>query len=334
MIYTDYNLKALNSFALNCKAKTLIEIKSEADLIQLPNLLDKNNIILGKGCNTIFAKKYFDGLVVYIQNKGISIIEQNNDYAIVEAFAGEEWDDLIEFTCNNNLWGIENLAAIPSSVGAAIVQNIGAYGSEIKDSFISCQTFNPVKNIWKEYNKEECNFGYRYSIFKYPKEFEIIWKIRLKLSLKPSPITSYYAIKEKIEKEKLNINSPSMMKEMVSQIRNAKLPDPKLLPNCGSFFKNPIVNEEDFKKIEKLYPNIPSYPAPFGVKVAAGWLIEQTGWKGKRVGNVGMHSKQALCMVSYGEASAKEILHLANEIKKSIKERFNIELEEEVHIIL
>lgn len=334
MIYTDYNLKRLNSFALNCRAKTLVEIKSEADLLQLPNLLDKKNIILGKGCNTIFANEYFDGLVVYLQNKGISIIEENTDYVVIEAFAGEDWDDLIEFCCNNNFWGIENLAAIPSSVGAAIVQNIGAYGSEIKDSFLSCLTYNPIENTWKEYNNEECAFGYRYSIFKYPKRFEIIWKIRLRLSLKPNPNTSYYAIKEKIEKEKINISSPSQMKEIVTQIRNSKLPDTKLLPNCGSFFKNPVVSEEDFLKLEKLYPNIPYYPAPNGVKLAAGWLIEQTGWKGKRVGNVGMHSKQALCMVSYGDATAKEILYLAQEITNSIKEKFNIELEKEVHIVL
>lgn len=336
MINTNYNIKHLNTFGLDCKVERLIEIKSEEDLYMLSSsseLKNKRNIILGLGSNSVFINEYFEGNVILIRNKGIKIIEEDNESVVIEANSGEDWNDLINFTCERNWWGIENLSAVPSSVGAAIVQNIGAYGQEIKDSFISCTTYNPLTNKWKEYNNEECKFDYRYSIFKYQKDLEIIWKIKLRLSKTPQINTSYSAIKEKIEKEGLKVFTPKDMSSLVTDIRNSKLPDPKTLPNAGSFFKNPVVSKEDFEKLKQEYPNIPSYPAKDGVKIAAGWLIEQAGWKGKRVGNVGMHQKQALVMVNYGEAKGKEIINLAKEIEDSIKSKFNINLEKEVHII-
>lgn len=337
MTHTNYNIKHLNTFALDCEVEKLIEINSEKDLFLInsnPDSLNKRNIILGLGSNSIFVNDYFDGTILLVKNKGIEIIEEDSETVVIEAYSGEDWDELVNFTCDKSWWGIENLAAVPSSVGAAIVQNIGAYGQEIKDSFISCTTYNPRTNQWKEYNNEECKFDYRYSIFKYQKDIEIIWKIRLKLSKIPKINTSYSALKEKIQNENLNITSSKEMCELVTQIRNSKLPDPKVLPNAGSFFKNPVISHEQFNTLQARYPNIASFKSTQGVKIAAGWLIEQAGWKGKKVGNVGMHEKQALVMVNYGGAKGEEILNLANEIEDSIKNKFNINLEKEVHIIL
>lgn len=337
MIHSNYNIKHLNSFGLNCTVNKLIEINNDEDLALIksnPDFNSKRNIILGLGSNSVFVNDYFDGTVLLIKNKGINIIDEDNDSIIIEACSGENWNDLVDFACENSWWGIENLAAVPSSVGAAIVQNIGAYGQEIKDSFLSCTTYNPNINQWNEYNNEECKFDYRFSIFKYQTQLEIIWKIRLKLSKKPKLNISYSAIKDKIDKENLEITNSKQMSQLVTQIRNSKLPNPKILPNAGSFFKNPVISQEQYNILKETYPQIPSYPSSKGVKIAAGWLIEQAGWKGKKVGNVGMHEKQALVMVNYGNAKGEEIINLAKEIENSIKDKFNINLEKEVHIIL
>lgn len=337
MTHPNYNIKHLNSFGLNCTVNKLIEINREEDLNLIksnPVFLSKRNIILGLGSNSVFVNDYFNGTILLIKNKGIKIIEEDKDSIIIEAYSGEDWNDLVNFACDNSWWGIENLAAVPSSVGAAIVQNIGAYGQEIKDSFLCCTTYNPQTDQWKEYNNEECKFDYRYSIFKYQTQLEIIWKIRLKLSKKPKLNITYSAIKEKIESEAIEITNPKQMSQLVTQIRNSKLPNPKELPNAGSFFKNPVISQEHFNYLKEIYPQIPSYPSSKGIKIAAGWLIEQAGWKAKRVGNVGMHEKQALVMVNYGNAIGEEIVNLAQEIEESIKNIFNINLEKEVHIIL
>lgn len=335
MIYSNYNLKPITTFGLDATAKTLILISNKNDLSQISSdSLSEKNLILGGGSNTIFVNNYFDGTVIYIQNKGIKIVEEFDDYVILDAFSGEVWNDVVDFCAKNGWWGIENLAAVPGNVGAVAVQNIGAYGAELKDCFVECLTYNPISKEWKTYGNEECDFGYRYSIFKYQKGIEIIWKVRLRLSKVKKINDSYSAIKDKIEKENILISSPLQMCKLVTEIRNSKLPDPKVLGNCGSFFKNPVISEEHFNLLKKDYPDIPSYSAINGIKIAAGWLIEQSGWKGKRVGNVGMHEKQALVMVNYGNAKGEEIVSLANDIIKSIKKKFNIELEKEVHIVL
>ncbi|MFA6200403.1 MAG: UDP-N-acetylmuramate dehydrogenase [Bacteroidales bacterium] len=334
MIHSNFNLKALNTFGLDCNAKTLIDINNQDDLSLINHdTLSQKNVILGGGSNVVFVNNSFDGTVICIQNKGIKVVEQDEDYVILESFAGEVWNDFVIFCSKNNWWGLENLSAVPGNVGAVAVQNIGAYGAELKDCFLDCLTYNPITKEWKTYTNEECKFGYRYSIFKYQKELEIIWKVRFKLSKKQKINISYSALKDCIEIESIRITSPLQICELVTKIRNSKLPDPKVLGNAGSFFKNPIINEERFNSLKEVYPNIPSYPAKNGVKLSAGWLIEECGWKGKRVGNVGMHEKQALVMVNYGNAKGEEIVSLANEIINSIKNKFNIELEIEVHII-
>lgn len=335
MIYSNYNLKSLNTFGLNATAKTLIFIDNEDDLSEINETsLSEKNIILGGGSNTVFTSDYFDGTVLLIRNKGINVVEMDDEIVILDAYAGEIWNDVVSFCAKKGWWGIENLAAVFGNVGAVAVQNIGAYGEELKECFVECTTYNPLTKEWKTYNNKDLNFGYRYSIFKNQKELEIIWKIRLRLSKKKNINTSYAAIYDKIIEENISIVSPVDMVNLVTKVRNSKLPDPRVLGNCGSFFKNPIVNESHFELLKKEYPTIPSYPAKDGVKLAAGWLIEQCGWKGKRIGNVGMHDKQALIMVNYGNAKGEEILNLAYEIEKSVKNKFNVELEKEVHIIL
>jgi len=334
MIHSNFNIKELNTFGLDCNAKTFIDITNENDLSLINSeTLSQNNVILGGGSNIVFVNDYFDGTVIYIKNKGINIVEQDENYVILEAFAGEVWNDFVYFCSKNNWWGLENLSAVPGNVGAVAVQNIGAYGAELKDCFLDCSTYNPITKQWKTYKNEECKFGYRYSIFKYQKHLEIIWKVRFRLSKKQKINTTYSALRDIIERKNITITSPIQVCELVTEIRNSKLPDPKVLGNAGSFFKNPIISKEHFNDLKSIYPNIPSYPAINGIKLAAGWLIEQCGWKGKRVGNVGMHEKQALVMVNYGNAKGEEIIFLAKEIIASIKEKFNIELEIEVHII-
>lgn len=334
MIQNNFNLKELNTFGLDCKAKTFINITNKNDLSLINSeTLSQKNLILGGGSNIVFSNEYFDGTVIYIKNKGINLVEENEDYVILEAFSGEVWNDFVYFCSKNNWWGLENLSAVPGNVGAVAVQNIGAYGAELKDCFLDCLTYNPITKQWKTYNNEECKFTYRYSIFKYQKDLEIIWKVRFLLSKKQKINITYSALKDSIERKKITIKSPTQICDLVTEIRNSKLPDPKVLGNAGSFFKNPIISKEHFNDLKSIYPNIPSYPATNGIKMAAGWLIEQCGWKGKRIGNVGMHEKQALVMVNYGNAKGKEIIFLANEIITSIKEKFNIELEIEVHII-
>ncbi|MFA6806164.1 MAG: UDP-N-acetylmuramate dehydrogenase [Bacteroidales bacterium] len=335
MIYSNYNLKSLNSFGLDTYAKTFIFIDKENDLLDINDTsLSEKNIILGGGSNTVFVNDYFDGTIISIRNKGINIVQEGDDFVILDAFSGEVWNDVVSFCAKKGWWGIENLAAVFGNVGAVAVQNIGAYGAELRDCFMECLTYNPLKKEWKTYVNEDLNFGYRYSIFKNQKELEIIWKVRLRLSKTMKINNSYAAINNKIIEENLNISTPLDMVNLVTKIRNSKLPDPKVLGNCGSFFKNPIVSESHFELLKKKFSSIPSYEVENGVKLAAGWLIEQCGWKGKRVGNVGMHNKQALIMVNYGNAKGEEILNLAYEIEKSVKNKFNVELEKEVHIIL
>ena len=334
MIYYNFDIKNLNSFNLPCKVKTFLEIDNEYDIQLLENIdFTQRTIILAGGSNSVFTNPIFDGSIIHIKNKGIKIIQQTDDDIIIEASSGEDWGEFVRYCVKQNYSGIENLAAIPGSVGASPVQNVGAYGMEVKDIFHNCLCFNPIKKEWKTYTKEECKFDYRYSIFKYQETPEIIWKVRYKLSKHFKPNLSYSALASEIQRLNLEINSPLQVCDLVTDIRNSKLPNPKELGNAGSFFKNPVISPEHFQKLKEVYPNIPNYPSDKGVKIAAGWLIEQTGYKGKQIGNVGMHSKQALVMVNYGNAQGSEIIALANKIIKSIREKFQIELEIEAHLI-
>jgi UDP-N-acetylmuramate dehydrogenase len=336
MIEKDIDIKEMTTFGLSCKAKEMMRIKTEEDIITLADRYkEKEKIyILGGGSNSVFCEEEYNGMVAKIENKGVEKISEDDDKVIMEVSAGEVWKDFVIDCCKKGLSNIENLAAIPGTVGAAPVQNIGAYGQEAKDSIVSCLVFDMNTKTFSWIDNKDCHFDYRYSIFKYQKGNLIIWKVRFLLSKHFTINTSYKALKEEIDKvEDKNTITPSFVAKKVTEIRDKKLPDPRVLGNVGSFFKNPIIPQEQYEMIRQHYPNIVSFQAKDGVKISAGWLIEQCGYKGKRVGKVGMSERQALVMVNYGEATGKEIISFANAIIDSVKNMFNIQIQIEAHLV-
>ncbi|MBA4251695.1 MAG: UDP-N-acetylenolpyruvoylglucosamine reductase [Chlorobiaceae bacterium] len=332
-----YSLKSHNTFGLDVIADQFIEINSNEqlnDLNSFKNFNFENLLILGSGSNLLFLEDY-KGVVLKLSFKGIVIDEENNDFVIVKAYAGEEWDNLAHFAAKKNYGGIENLSMIPGTVGAAPIQNIGAYGQELKDVFVSCKAIDLKNFSTRIFQKEECQFGYRNSIFK--KEFKnrylITW-VKLKLSKNPVPNVRYGSIEEELRLLNKKKYSISDVRDVVCYIRTEKLPDYQLIGNAGSFFKNPEIPESDFEILQSEYKEIPFYKNENNlVKIPAGWLIEKSGWKGRRDGDVGTHSSQALIIVNYGGATGQEIYDFALKIKEDIKTKFNIILEEEVNVI-
>ena len=330
----NFSLKDYNTFNIDVNAKEFIEINSKEELIGLNGLLKNEKILfLGGGSNILFTKDY-DGTVIYLNLKGIKIEKENTDFSVVKANAGENWSDFIEFCLNNNLGGVENLSLIPGNVGSAPVQNIGAYGVELKDVFLSCEVFNFDDFSLKDFNLSDCEFEYRNSVFKKNKNL-IILSVKLKLTNNNHDInTSYGDINDELKKS--NIYNPTIkdISRVVSDIRRRKLPDPKQIGNAGSFFKNPIVNKEKLNWIEKHHKNVPSYKRDKNdYKIPAAWLIETAGLKGKKFGKFGIHKSQPLVLVNYGGAKGGDIYKLSLSIKEIIKKIFKIELETEVNII-
>ncbi len=330
----NFSLKNYNSFNIDVNAKEFIEINSKEELIGLNGLLKNEKILfLGGGSNILFTKDY-DGTVIYLNLKGINIEKENSDFSVVKANAGENWSNFIEFCLNNNLGGVENLSLIPGNVGSAPVQNIGAYGVELKDVFLSCEVFNFDDFSLKNFDLFDCEFEYRNSVFKKNKNL-IILSVKLKLKNNNHDInTSYGDINDELKKS--NIDNPTIkdISRVVSSIRRRKLPDPKQIGNAGSFFKNPIVNKEKLNWIEKHHKNVPSYKLDEKYyKIPAAWLIETAGLKGKKFGKFGIHKSQPLVLVNYGGAKGGDIYKLSLSIKEIIKKIFKIELETEVNII-
>ena len=330
----NFSLKNYNSFNIDVNAKEFIEINSKEELIGLNGLLKNEKILfLGGGSNILFTKDY-DGTVIYLNLKGINIEKENSDFSVVKANAGENWSDFIEFCLNNNLGGVENLSLIPGNVGSAPVQNIGAYGVELKDVFLSCEVFNFDDFSLKDFDLSDCEFEYRNSVFKKNKNL-IILSVKLKLTNNNHDInTSYGDINDELRKS--NIDNPTIkdISRVISNIRRRKLPDPKQIGNAGSFFKNPIVNKEKLNWIEKHHKNVPSYKIDKNdYKIPAAWLIETAGLKGKKFGKFGIHKSQPLVLVNYGGAKGGDIYKLSLSIKEIIKKIFKIELETEVNII-
>jgi len=330
----NQSLKELNTFGINTIAR---QYSSFTSLDELEEIIASNSVeplmILGGGSNVLFTKN-FDGLVLKNDVKGIDIVKEDDDYAIVRAGAGESWHDLVLFALANNLGGLENLSLIPGNVGASPMQNIGAYGVELKDVFESLEAFEIHDEATVSLNKDDCAFGYRDSVFKgkFKNQF-VITRVCLKLNKHHELNTSYGAIEEELNRIRM---APSIhsISQAVINIRSSKLPDPKQVGNAGSFFKNPAIPQSDYVPLRTKYPSVPGYPQADGtVKIAAGWMIEQCGWKGYRKGDIGCHAKQALVLVNYGNGTGTEILDLSNEIVDSVKKKFNIELETEVNII-
>ncbi len=331
------SLKDFNTFGVNSTAKIMVRVLKIDDLqnvLQDPKLKDENRLILGGGSNLLFTRA-LDALVIKIDIPGRIILSEDEQYAVVETGAGENWHKFVRWTIDQNLGGLENLSLIPGNVGASPMQNIGAYGVEIKDSFHSLSAVNLATGETEEFDKAACEFGYRESIFKRSlKNQYAIVKVRYQLKKQPTFNTSYGAIEQELDRMGISELSLDAISRAVMNIRQSKLPDPNVLGNAGSFFKNPTISENAFQEIIHSHPDIPHYPAAGETyKLAAGWMIEQCGWKGKRTGNCGMHEKQALVLVNYGGATGEEIYNLSEQVLQSVKRRFGIELEREVNVL-
>ena len=335
-IQHNHDLSELNTFRIKAKAKLFVEIKNEEELKELfilPEFKQNKKMFLGGGSNVLFTKD-FDGIVVLNKLKGIEIEEGDLGTVVARAMGGELWHDFVMFTVNHGYWGIENLSLIPGTVGAAPIQNIGAYGVELKDTLFNIETFEIETGMKRIFSKEECNLGYRDSIFKNELKGEcFISAITLKLSKKEKINLGYKILVDFLENNSIEVKTPKDISNAIISIRQSKLPDPKIIGNAGSFFKNVFVEKEKLNKLLEIYQDMPHFEEENIIKIPAGWLIEQCGWKGKRVGNVGVHEKQALVLVNYGGATGKEIIDLANEIIKSVKEKFDLELLPEVNLI-
>ena len=335
-IIPNQSLKAYNTFGIEARAKAFIAIQNETELAEvLKDNSGKKLFILGGGSNMLLTQD-IDALVININNKGITVVKEDDEFVWVKGNAGEVWHEFVLWCIDHNFGGIENLSLIPGNVGATPVQNIGAYGTEIKDTFDSCEAMEIATQQMRTFHKEDCQFGYRESIFKGElKNKYIILSVTFKLRKSNHQInTSYGAIDAELEK--MNITNPTIkeVSNAVIAIRQSKLPNPKELGNSGSFFKNPVVPISVYEKAKEKHPDIPSYPVSETlVKVPAGWLIEQAGFKGKRFGDAGIHSKQALVLVNYGQATGSEIWSVAQHIQQTVKEMFGIDIEAEVNVI-
>lgn len=343
MIQENISLKPYNTFGIDAKARYFAEANSAEELQQIlkdfKNITDQTSsfplLILGGGSNILFTKDY-DGLVLKLNLKGISEEHLNENEVLVTAKSGENWNNFVMYCVEKNFGGLENLALIPGNVGTSPMQNIGAYGVEIKDSFVSCKALNLETLEVEEFDNDRCNFGYRDSYFKNEgKGKYIILEVSFKLTTKDHKIHAEYgAIHSELEKKGIKNPSIQDIAAIVAEIRQSKLPDPHETGNAGSFFKNPVLSKEIFENIKHQHPEIPAYGNGESMKVPAGWLIESASWKGKQIGNVATHDKQALVIVNKtGEATGQEILEYSQQIIDSVKEKFGIELEREVNIV-
>ena len=335
-IYNNISLKNYNTFGIEAKAQQFVAVHTISELkTVLSEQHSKPKFILGGGSNMLLTQD-IKALVIHVDLKGKQIINEDDDFVWVESMAGENWHEFVLWTISQDFGGLENMSLIPGNVGTTPVQNIGAYGTEIKDTFVSCEAVAIKDQSIKVFNKEECNFGYRESIFKNEiKDQYIITSVVFKLSKRNHKISiSYGDIAAELAQK--NITTPSLknVSDAVIAIRRSKLPDPKELGNSGSFFKNPIVSKKDFAPILSKFPDMKYYEiSDTEVKVPAGWLIEQAGLKGKRYGDAGIHKNQALVLVNYGTATGQEILDVSKLVQKTVYERFGIKIDAEVNII-
>ena len=334
----NFNLQQYNSFGFNAVAKYFVEIN---DIQQLETLVSSDvfkqekHLILSGGNNVLFQDDVFDGLVIFINTKGIEILREDGNEVVVRAQAGEDWPDFVRFTVCKGWHGLENLAHIPGKVGAAPVQNIGAYGMELKDSFLQCEAFELETGKTKVFGKEECRFSYRESIFKNELKGQFIITSVDFLLKKSAPLHLEYGnIKAYLEQNGIVTPTLLQLHDAICAIRDTKLPDVKQIGSAGSFFKNPVIEAAQFAALQKEFPNIPHYDEPNGkVKVPAGWLIEQAGWKGWRNEHVGVYDKQALVLVHYGGGTGQGIVELARKIQDSVEAKFGIRISPEVNFV-
>ena len=333
-VYRNGSLKKFNTFSVDERAKVLVEIDKVNDL---PTFLSKENhkdkmLVLGGGSNILFTKSY-EGIIISLKNKGIELIEEDEKNVLIKISSGESWNDFVLWAVKNNFGGVENLSLIPGNVGAAPIQNIGAYGVELKDVFHSCKGIMLDSLNEFELTKSECEFNYRSSIFKSTyRNKTIITSVKLILTKSKHNFNiDYKGLKENLLDRELTLKNIS---DQVIRIRKSKLPDPKAFGNCGSFFKNPIVDTLRHEYLLNKFPGIPFFKIDNNnYKISAAWLIDQSNFKNKKVKNVGVYTNQPLVIINHGNAKGKDILHFANEVKDTVHRNFQIELEEEVLIL-
>ena len=334
----NVNLQPYNSFGFNAKAKYFVEINHIDELqklIKTPEFKKEKHLILSGGNNILLTNDFFDGIVVLMNNKGIEIVAENDDQVVIRAKAGEDWPEFVKQMVSRGYYGVENLAHIPGKVGAAPVQNIGAYGMELKDSFLECQALNLTTGETLIFTRDACCFGYRQSIFKNELKGQfVIVSVDFKLAKHAELKLEYGNIKSFLAEHGMSDPTLQQLHDAIVAIRDAKLPDPKVTGNAGSFFKNPVIPLEQFEALQKQYPEIPHYPdAESMVKVPAGWLIEKAGWKGWRDEHVGVYEKQALVLVHYGNGTGNDIVMLSEKIQQSVFEKFGIQISPEVNFV-
>lgn len=335
-LFENYSLKELNTFHIDVKAKRFIIIENVDELKELFNSSELSAgkfLTLGGGSNILFTKD-IDNTIIHLSFNQLSELKSDDNFVYLKAEAGMIWDDLVKYSVEKNLGGIENLAMIPGTVGAAPIQNIGAYGQELKDTLVEVEFYDLIENKIRCLSNEQCQFGYRDSVFKNElKNKFIITSVTFRLSKNPVPVLNYGNVSNELSKSGIKNPTVKDVSNIIRKIRTEKLPDPNLIGNAGSFFKNPFVEEQMLLQIRKKFPDVPSFHQENKIKIPAAWLIEKSGLKGFRKGNVGTYPNQPLVIVNYGNATGTEIIEFAMFIQKTVLEKFNIQLEPEVNII-
>jgi len=328
---TDYNLLPNNTFGINAKADIFMEYDSVEDLQDLmPEIQDKRILHIGGGSNLLFTDD-FHGVILHSRIKGVEVVEQDSDHVLLKVGAAVVWDQLVELTVEKGWYGIENLSLIPGETGAAAVQNIGAYGVEAKDVIQTVHTVDLKTGEIRLFQNAECQYAYRHSIFKAElKGRYAVTHVTIRLSKIYEPKLNYGNIRQALGNAEVTAQN---VRKAIIDMRNEKLPDPKVLGNAGSFFMNPVVTHEKYEELKTRYPDIPAFVMDHGVKIPAGWLIEKSGWKGKALGKAAVHDKQALVLVNLGGADATDIVALSDEVRKTVSDKFGIEISPEVNFI-
>jgi len=331
----NISLKPYNTFGINVKAKYFAELHSDDEIVEFYSSLGPEHLpvlILGTGSNILFTKDY-PGAVACIRSKGMVKLMEDEKYIYLKIAAGEVWDDVVKYAVEHGWGGIENLSLIPGTAGAAPIQNIGAYGVEIRDILWSVEVADVLARNYRAFRPSDCNFGYRTSIFKTKGMSRmVITGICLKLRKDPVLRLDYGDICKELDKAGINDATISAVRDIIIKIRSSKLPDPSVIGNAGSFFMNPVVSADEYARLITEFPHMPSFKSGDTVKVPGAWLIERCGFKGKRYGDAGVHENQPLVLVNYGSATGMQILNLAENIIASVKEKFGIELQKEVNI--
>ena len=332
----DYPLQNLNTFGLPARGRYFCRAESVEDLREALAFAEARKhpiLLLGGGSNVVLTRD-FPGLVVRIALKGIERIEDTPDRCLLRAGAGEDWPGLVEYCLQRGYFGLENLSMIPGTVGAAPIQNIGAYGVELRERLESLQALDRATGQIVRCNNPECGFSYRDSVFKQERRDQyIITSVTLKLDKRPEPVTTYGSVERELAAMGVTSITPESVGRAIGNLRRRKLPDPAVLGNAGSFFKNPLVSSEILGRLKFRYDDLVAHPGPDDrVRLAAGWMIDRLGWKGVRRGAVGVHTEHALVLVNYGGASAEEVLQLAREIQLSVREAFDLDLEIEPRV--